>query len=76
MKTKPQNYKDLVVGPRGIALAKIIYRLTRSFPTAKSLCWLRKCPVSAVSISSNIAEGKPGIPLVSLCSLFRTPKAQ
>jgi hypothetical protein len=29
---KTQSYKDLVVWQKGIALAKIVYRLTQNFP--------------------------------------------
>ena len=58
MKTKPQNYKDLVVWQKGIALAKIIYRLTHSFPSAEKFGLVAQMRRSAVSISSNLAEGQ------------------
>ena len=58
MKTKPQNYKDLVVWQKGIALAKIIYRLTHSFPSAEKFGLVAQMRRAAVSISSNLAEGQ------------------
>jgi len=58
MKTKPQNYKDLVVWQKGIALAKIIYRLTHSFPSAEKFGVVAQMRRAAVSISSNLAEGQ------------------
>ena len=58
MKTKPQNYKDLVVWQKGIALAKIIYRLIHSFPSAEKFGLVAQMRRSAVSISSNLAEGQ------------------
>jgi len=32
---KTQNYKDLIVWQKGIALAKLIYQLTQRFPSAE-----------------------------------------
>ena len=58
MKTKPQNYKDLVVWQKGIALAKIIYRLTQSFPSAEKFGLVAQMRRAAVSIPSNLAEGQ------------------
>lgn len=58
MKTKPQNYKDLVVWQKSIALAKVIYQLTQSFPSAEKFGFVAQMRRAAVSISSNIAEGQ------------------
>ena len=58
MNTKPQNYKDLVVWQKGIALAKVIYQLTQSFPSAEKFGFVAQMRRAAVSISSNIAEGQ------------------
>lgn len=58
MKTKPQNYKDLVVWQKGIALAKIIYRLTQSFPSAEKFGLVAQMRRAAVSVPSNLAEGQ------------------
>ncbi len=58
MKTKPKNYKDLVVWQKGIALAKIIYRLTQSFPSAEKFGLVAQMRRAAVSVPSNLAEGQ------------------
>ena len=58
MKTKPQNYKDLVVWQKGIALAKIVYRLTQNFPSAEKFGLVSQMRRAAVSIPSNLAEGQ------------------
>lgn len=58
MKTKPQNYKDLVVWQKGIALAKTIYRLTQSFPSAEKFGLVAQMRRAAVSVPSNLAEGQ------------------
>ena len=58
MKTKPQNYKDLVVWQKGIALAKITYQLTQSFPSAEKFGLIAQMRRAAVSIPSIIAEGQ------------------
>ena len=58
MKTKPRNYKDLVVWQKGMALAKIIYRLTQNFPSAEKFGLVAQMRRAAVSIPSNLAEGQ------------------
>src|SRR3954463_8822754 len=58
MENKPQNYKDLIVWQKGIALAKAIYRLTSSFPSAEKFGLVGQMRRAAVSIPSNIAEGQ------------------
>jgi hypothetical protein len=58
MKTKTQSYKDLVVWQKGIALAKIIYRLTQSFPSAERFGLVAQMRRAAVSVPSNLAEGQ------------------
>ena len=58
MKTKPQNYKDLVVWQKGIALAKIVHRLTQNFPSAEKYGLIAQMRRAAVSIPSNLAEGQ------------------
>lgn len=58
MKMNPQNYKDLVVCQKGIALAKIVYRLTHSFPSAEKFGLVAQIRRAAVSIPSNLVEGK------------------
>ena len=55
---KTQIYKDLVVWQKGIALAKIVYRLTQNFPPEEKFGLVAQMRRSAVSIPSNIAEGQ------------------
>ena len=52
------SYKDLVVWQKGIALAKLVYRLTESFPSAEKFGIVAQMRRAAVSIPSNIAEGQ------------------
>jgi four helix bundle protein len=58
MQTKPQNYKDLVVWQKGIQLAKLVYELTRKFPSEEKFGLVSQMRRAAVSIPSNIAEGQ------------------
>jgi hypothetical protein len=53
-----QNFKDLLVWQRGMALAKKIYQITRIFPSVERfglIAQMRRC---AVSIRSNLTEGQ------------------
>src|SRR3954463_397055 len=58
MEKKPQNYKDLVVWQKGIALAKSIYKLTSKYPAEEKFGLVAQMRRAAVSIPSNIAEGQ------------------
>jgi four helix bundle protein len=58
MEKKTQNYKDLVVWQKGIALAKATYRLTKTFPNEEKFGLVSQMRRAAVSIPSNIAEGQ------------------
>lgn len=58
MQTKPQNYKDLVVWQKGIQLAKLVYEITRRFPSEEKFGLVSQMRRAAVSIPSNIAEGQ------------------
>ena len=58
METSTRSYKDPVVWQKGIGLAKIIYRITRGFPTEESFGLVAQMRRAAVSIPSNIAEGQ------------------
>ena len=53
-----QNYKDLVVWQKAIALAKMVYQLTQTFPTEEKFGLVSQMRRAAVSIPSNIAEGQ------------------
>jgi len=54
----PQNFKALLVWQRGMALAKWIYEITRTFPSDERFGLVAQMRRAAVSIPSNIAEGQ------------------
>jgi four helix bundle protein len=58
MKTNTRSYKDLIVWQKGIALAKIVYRLTQCFPSEEKFGIIAQMRRAAVSVPSNIAEGQ------------------
>ena len=51
------NYKDLLIWQKGIKVAKECYLLTKDFPKEEVYGLTSQIRRSAVSISSNIAEG-------------------
>ena len=58
MNIPPRSYKDLLVWQKGIELAKIVYRLTRNYPTEEKFGLVAQMRRAAVSIPSNLAEGQ------------------
>jgi four helix bundle protein len=52
-----KTYKDLLIWQNGILLAEHAYMLTNEFPTEEIYSLTSQIKRSAVSISSNIAEG-------------------
>ena len=58
MENSTRSYKDLVVWQKGIALAKIVYRVTQSFPAEEKFGLIAQMRRAAVSVPSNIAEGQ------------------
>lgn len=58
MNTTPRGYKDLLVWQKGMEIAKLIYRVTRTFPTEEKFGLIAQMRRAAVSIPSNIAEGQ------------------
>jgi four helix bundle protein len=52
-----QNFTDLLVWQRAIALGKEVYRLTKKFPATEKFGLALQVRRAAVSVSSNIAEG-------------------
>jgi four helix bundle protein len=53
-----KSYKDLDVWKKSIELVKRIYSVTQDFPKEETFCLTNQIRRSAISISSNIAEGK------------------
>lgn len=53
-----KSYKDLVVWQKSIDLTIEIYRLTKDFPKEEQFGLISQMRRSAVSIPSNIAEGR------------------
>jgi four helix bundle protein len=58
MQTNTRSYKDLLVWQKGIALAKVVYRLTQKYPSEEKFGLVAQMRRAAVSIPSNIAEGQ------------------
>jgi four helix bundle protein len=53
-----KSFKELIVWQKGIELAKQTYRLTEQFPRSEVYGLVSQMRRAAVSIPSNIAEGK------------------
>jgi len=51
------NFKELKVWKAGIEISKLIFQLTRSFPSEEKYGLISQMIRSAISIPSNIAEG-------------------
>jgi len=56
--TKIKSYRDLLVWQKGMALAKMAYKLTACFPDSERFGLVSQMRRAAVSVSSNIAEGQ------------------
>lgn len=52
------SYKELIVWQRSVELAKSVYFLTRDFPSEERFGLISQIRRSAISIPSNIAEGR------------------
>ena len=55
---KPKHYKDLLIWQRSMSLAKLVYQLTRGFPSDERYGLIAQLRRAAVSVPSNIAEGQ------------------
>lgn len=53
-----KSFRDLDVWHLGVELAETVYRLTARFPKAELFCLTSQMRRAAVSIPSNIAEGR------------------
>lgn len=58
MLNKVVSYKDLIVWQKGMDLAELVYQLTAGYPKAELYSLTDQMRRAAVSIVSNIAEGK------------------
>jgi four helix bundle protein len=52
-----RNFRDLIVWRKAIQFAKLVYRLTKCFPSDERFGLTAQVRRAAVSVSSNIAEG-------------------
>lgn len=52
------SYKDLIVWQKGMDLAELVYQFTAKYPKEESYSLTNQMRRAAVSIVSNIAEGK------------------
>jgi len=57
-KLKADNYTDLLIWQKGMALVKKIYVISRAFPADEKFGLVSQMRRAAVSIPSNIAEGQ------------------
>src|SRR5205809_7981352 len=53
-----RGYKDLRVWQKGMELAKLVYELTRTFPSEEKFGLISQMRRAAVSVPSNLAEGQ------------------
>ncbi|MFN7088330.1 MAG: four helix bundle protein [Candidatus Paceibacteria bacterium] len=58
MENKIYSYKDLIVWQKSVELAIAIYKLTEKFPKTEIYGLMSQMRRAAISIPSNIAEGR------------------
>ena len=56
--TEVRDYKDLTVWQKSMDLAEMIYRLTEKFPAKEMYELTKQIRRAAVSVPSNLAEGR------------------
>jgi four helix bundle protein len=52
------DYRDLIVWQKSMDLVSQVYRCTQTFPRGESFCLTTQIRRAAISVPSNIAEGK------------------
>ena len=57
MNQQVKSYKDLIVWQKARRLVKLVYELTRTFPTEEKFGLVSQMRRAAVSVPSNLAEG-------------------
>jgi four helix bundle protein len=58
---KPKSYKHLFIWQKGMALANFVYKLSSRFPVDERYELISQIRRAAVSVPSNIAEGRAGL---------------
>jgi len=58
MNSDVKSHKDLVVWQKAVSLSLITYKLTKNFPQSEMYALSSQMRRAAVSIASNIAEGR------------------
>lgn len=58
MNTEIKSYKDLIVWQKSIELVTMVYQITDKFPKEEMFGLTNQIRRAAISIASNIAEGK------------------
>ncbi len=53
-----QSYRDLIAWQKGMALVRVIYQTTETFPREELYALTNQLRRAAVSVPSNIAEGQ------------------
>src|SRR3989338_8957602 len=53
-----KSHKDLIVWQKAVSLSLLVYRLTKDFPQREVYALSSRMRRAAVSIASNIAEGR------------------
>lgn len=53
-----QNYKELIVWQKSIDLVEAVYKITENFPKNESFGLTSQMRRAAISVASNIAEGR------------------
>lgn len=58
MDTNIKSHKDLIVWKKAVSLSLLVYRLTEKFPQRELYALSSQMRRAAISVASNIAEGK------------------